>query len=245
MENYPFSLEEKGIYIIEDKIKYDKEEKDYLRQIENIYLFNKAISPYINNILPRIGGSIGKEINSYELQVTFIERYINNLSNNLNEVDYYLIKYANNVLDTAKKALNHIFDNNYKSLIERSMENYEVCLSRVDENNLNIVNGKIFIKNYSYLTYNLKEHDIYSYIKRLKRKKIDKNLDDIIDYYINISSLGRSSREYIRGLVSYPNEQLRTIEKYILKKLDLDMNIDKFIELLEKAKNMDNKEIVI
>lgn len=245
MKNYPFSLEEKGIYIVDDKIKYDREERNYFKQIENIYLFNKAISPYVNNTLPRIGASIGKEINNYELQIVFIERYVKSLElkKDLNLVDYYLIKYAANILELGKKSINHIYNNNYKSLIKRSMESYEVCLSRVDENNLNIVDNKIFIRNYSYLTYNLKEHDIYSYIKRLKRKNIDKSLDEIIKYYIDIAKLNESSREYIRGLASYPNEQLKVIEKYILKKLDLDL--DKIIGLLEKAKNMDSRGIVI
>ena len=245
MKNYPFSLEEKGIYIVDDKIKYDREEKNYFKQIENIYLFNKAISPYINNTLPRIGASIGKEINSYELQIIFIERYVKSLElkKDLSLVDYYLIKYAVGILELGKRSINHIYNNNYKNLIERSMINYEVCLSRVDENNLNVVDNKIFIKNYNYLTYNLKEHDIYSYIKRLKRKKIDKDLEEVIKYYIDISGLNENSKEYIRGLASYPNEQLRVIEKYILKRIDLD--VDKIIELLEKARIMDNRGIVI
>lgn len=245
MKNYPFSLEEKGIYIVDDKIKYDREEKNYFKQIENIYLFNNAISPYINNTLPRIGASIGKEINSYELQIIFIERYVKSLElkKDLSLVDYYLIKYAVDILELGKKSINHIYNNNYKSLIERSMINYEVCLGRVDENNLNVVDNKIFIRNYNYLTYNLKEHDIYSYIKRLKRKKIDKNLEEVIKYYIDISGLNEDSKEYIRGLASYPNEQLRVIEKYILKRIDLD--VDKSIELLEKARIMDSRGIVI
>ena len=245
MKNYPFSLEEKGIYIVDDKIKYDREEKNYFKQIENIYLFNKAISPYINNTLPRIGASIGKEINSYELQIIFIERYVKSLElkKDLSLVDYYLIKYAVGILELGKRSINHIYNNNYKNLIERSMINYEVCLGRVDENNLNVVDNKIFIKNYNYLTYNLKEHDIYSYIKRLKRKKIDKNLEEVIKYYIDISGLNENSKEYIRGLASYPNEQLRVIEKYILKRIDLD--VDKIIELLEKARVMDSRGIVI
>lgn len=245
MKNYPFSLEEKGIYIVDDKIKYDREEKNYFKQIENIYLFNKAISPYINNTLPRIGASIGKEINSYELQIIFIERYVKSLElkKDLSLVDYYLIKYAVGILELGKRSINHIYNNNYKNLIERSMINYEVCLGRVDENNLNVVDNKIFIRNYNYLTYNLKEHDIYSYIKRLKRKKIDKNLEEVIKYYIDISGLNEDSKEYIRGLASYPNEQLRVIEKYILKRIDLD--VDKIIELLEKARVMDSRGIVI
>lgn len=245
MKNYPFSLEEKGIYIVDDKIKYDREEKNYFKQIENIYLFNKAISPYINNTLPRIGAAIGKEINSYELQIIFIERYVKSLElkKDLSLVDYYLIKYAVDILELGKRSINHIYSNNYRGLIERSMINYEVCLGRVDENNLNIVDNKIFIRNYNYLTYNLKEHDIYSYIKKLKRKKLDKNLEEVIKYYIDISSLNEDSKEYIRGLASYPNEQLRVIEKYILKRIDLD--VDKIIELLEKARIMDSRGIVI
>ena len=148
-------LEEKGIYVVNDKIKYDKEEKDTFKQIEKIILFNKAISPYKENVYPRIGASIGKEINNYGMQIFLIERYIKLLEEkkNLNSIDFYLIKRGNYIINMGRKALNHIYINNYENLIKRSMLGYEVCLTRVDEGKLTVDDsGKIIIRNIRYLT---------------------------------------------------------------------------------------------
>ena len=124
------------------------------------------------------------------------------------------------------------------------MDNYEVCLTRVDEGNLKVdEDGSIKIGTIRYMTYNLKEHDIYSYIKKIKRREININMEDIINYYINLTKLGDSSREYLRALVSYPNEEFRIIEKYILGKFQMEEG--ELLKSLNKARTLDSNNIII
>lgn len=241
-------LQDKNIYITNKKIPRDRSEEDnnILRQIDNIVYFHNQIGEYKENLLPRIGGSIGKEINNYNNQIILLDKYLNIIEKKkeLNSVDFYFINRGESLINLGRKALEHIYLNNFKGLIERSMRNYEVCLTRVDEGNLKVeLDGKIVIGTIRYLTYNLKEHDIYSYIKKLKRRGINLEIEQVINYYIELSKLKDDSGEYLKALVSFPNEEFRIIEKYIQGKFSCD---DKeILESLYAARKVDDKGIII
>jgi hypothetical protein len=239
-------LEEKGIFILNGKIEKNQESGSILNQIDNIIFFHNKIGPYKENLFPRIGASIGKEVNSYYSQILLINKYLRKIEekNSLNSIDFYLISRGEALVNSGKKALNHIYANNFRSLIERSMKNYEVCLTRVDEGNLKVEEDKkIIVSTVRYLTYNLKEHDIYSYIKKIKRREIDLSIDEVINYYIKSTELSDDSKEYLRALSSYPNEELKLVERYILGKLKVKE--EEFLEALYKARNIDSKAIII
>lgn len=239
-------LEKKGIFILNGKIEKDQYSRNTLTQIDNIILFHNKIGPYKENLFPRIGASIGKEVSSYYSQILLINKYLRKIEkkDNLNSIDFYLISRGEALVNLGKKALNHIYSNNFRSLIERSMKNYEVCLTRVDEGNLKVEEDeKIIVSTVRYLTYNLKEHDIYSYIKKIKRREIDLSIDEIINYYIKATELSDDSKEYLKALSSYPNEELKLVERYILGKLK--MKDEKILEALYKARNIDSKAIII
>lgn len=241
-------LEEREIYILNEKVSktIDKNWESIFTQIENIVLFQSKVNSYKENLLPRIGGSIGREINNYNSQIILLRRYLKEIENksHLNLIDFYLIKNGEYLLNKGKKALNNLYSSNYRSLIERSMKNYEVCLGRVDENNLIVSrDNKIFIGTIKYLTYNIKEHDIYSYIKKIKRKDTNIDIEEIINFYVTKSNLEEDSKEYLRSLSAYPNEEFKIMERYILGKLNLKE--EEIIESLYKARKMDSRCLLI
>ena len=123
------------------------------------------------------------------------------------------------------------------------MRNYEICLGRVDESNLVLAEDKIIVGTIKYMTYNIKEHDIYSLIKKIKRKSIDIPLREVIDYYIEKEGLSEGSRKYLIGLSTYPNEQLKVIKRYIEGKYDLKE--EDILENIYRAEILDNKYSII
>lgn len=239
-------LEKRGIYVLNEDFIAPKEEENITNQIDNIITFQKCIGKYNENLYPRIGSVIGKEINSFNSQLRLISSYYKKVEKReeLNGIDFYFIRRAEYLIDKGRKALEHLYTCNYKKLIEDSMKNYEVCLSRVDNKNLYVSEeGKIIVKSIRYLSYNLKEHDIYSYIKKLKRRNKDINCDDIINYYVEKLELHKDNKEYLRALSSYPCEEFRILQKYILGKLT--ERDDRIISSLEKARKYDSNGLTM
>ena len=241
-------LETRGIYVLNSKTSKDKNDNDksVYKQIDNIVFFHDKVGQYKENLLPRIGASIGKEVNTYYSQIILVSKYLKEIQSKeeLSSIDFYLINRGETLINLGKKSLNHIHINGYKELINRSMNNYEVCLTRVDEGNLKVEeDGSIKVGTIRYLTYNIKEHDIYSYIKKVKRREGNLDIDNIINYYIDITKLGNYSREYLRALISYPNEEFRIIEKYILGKTQGGEG--ELIRDLNRASCLDSKGIII
>lgn len=241
-------LEDKEIYILNKRIPKDKNdvENNIFKQIDNIVCLHNRIGPYKENLFPRIAGTIGKDINNYYCQTVLIDKYIKTLKykKKLNSIDFYFINRGDFLIKYGRDTLNHIYSNNFRNLIERSMKNYEVCLGRVDESNLKIeLDGKINIGTIKYLSYNLKEHDIYSYIKKIKKRETNLNIDEILDYYIEIAKLKNDSKEYLSALISYPNEEFRILEKYIQGKLNI--NEKEIIDELNIARKIDGNGIII
>lgn len=241
-------LENRGIYVLNNKITKERAEDNssIYKQINNIVLFHNKVGAYKENLFPRIGASIGKEVNNYYSQIILVSKYLRKIENkeNLNSIDFYLINRGEKLIDLGEKSLNNIHKNGFKKLINRSMSNYEVCLSRVDEGNLKVEDdGSIKVGTIRYLTYNIKEHDIYSYIKKIKRREVKLNIDEIINYYIEITKLGSCSLEYLRALSCYPNEEFRIIQKYILGKIQIEE--DELLKNLYMARDIDRNGIII
>lgn len=193
--------------------------------------------------MPRIKSNIFREYEEYKKQIFMLKRYFGILEKNqINKLDKYIINREKELIELSSKAINTIDKSNFKKIILRSMKSYEVCLNRVDENNLFIdQENKILIGNIKYLSYNLKEHDIYSFIKRVKRKNINISVDEIINYYIEKENLDEDSRSYLLGLSIYPHEEMKIIERYLRDKLVL--NDEEAIEALDRARELDRKLI--
>lgn len=246
--NLSYYLNDKGIHVKNKKIYRDKNEDEntIFKQVDNIVCFHNKIGPYKENLFPRIGGTIGKDINNYYTQIILVKKYLKILKEkkNLSTIDFYIINRGEALVKDGERSIEHIYINNFRELIERSMTGYEVCLGRVDESNLSVdKDGEIIIGTTKYLSYNLREHDIYSYIKKIKRREASISIDEVINYYIEAAKLKDSSKEYLRGLASFPNEEFRILEKYIEGKLQDEEGI--ILESLNLARKIDGKRVII
>ncbi|WP_300382570.1 hypothetical protein [Clostridium sp.] len=216
--------------------------EEIFKQIDNIIFFQRSIGKYKVNLFPRIRCTIGKEIDNFYGQALLIKRYLNNIRNkeDLQELDKYILENGTGLIDKVYNAINYIQDNGYKSIIKRSMNNYEVCLGKTDGGNLTVSeDGEIKVTTIKYLNYNLKENDIYLYLKKIKRRQMLRNIEDVIDYYIVKENLTEDSREYLKGMLSIPNEELKFLERAILGKIKISEK--KFSEEINRVIKMDSK----
>ena len=130
------------------------------------------------------------------------------------DFDYFIIEEGNKILARANRTINALDEDMYLKLILRSMNNYEICLGKVDEGNLKKDGMIICIRSTRYISYNMLEHDCYNYIKRLKKKGYSGNVMEIVnDFFTKIRNQEMKVQNYIRVLVNYPIEAIKILSK--------------------------------
>ena len=205
----------KEITIIGQYFNYDKNvnKKEIISQINLIVELHKTLIGYNFNGMSRLKSTIGKEVEEYKVQINKLQRDYDYIVNKYcpNEIDKLILSDGKMMLKQAKEALNHIYGHDYFGVIKRSMNREEICLGKIDRNNLKKNEGKIEIATIKGMTYNLVEEDLYNYIKKLQRKEFDIDEEELIKVFVHGSHLSFNSFDYLRGLCSYPKDFFKTM----------------------------------
>ena len=237
MDIYEY-LSSRNIIVNDEKFKDIAEVKNIYAQIQLIADAHSKLLEGRESIIPRIDSTIGREIENYKVDIKKNKKFINKIENNKNisENEWYLINEGKKIVRKAEETLNLLDLDMYYKIIKRSMKRYEICLGRVDENSLRVdKNEIIYLKTTKYISYNLVESDCYSYIKKLKRRKKECNIDLVIKDFVNKSQLDEDSIRYLKILSIYPNESMKLLDRYRNEKLDIkDENIIKKINYAEE-----------
>ncbi|MCQ2969520.1 MAG: hypothetical protein MJ191_05310 [Clostridium sp.] len=239
MDIYEY-LSSRNIIISNEKFK-DNDEVSISEQIELISDTHNRLLNGREVIIPRIQSVIGREFEGYKVDIKKNKSYISKIENN-KDTSYskdYLIDEGKNIIKRAEKTLNLLDLEIYFSIIKRSMRRYEICLGRVDESNLKRdKNEIIYITSNKYIVYNLLESDCYKYIKKIKRKKRNYDINNIINEFVNKSELYEESIEYLKILSTYPNESMKVLNKYRTGRFDA-INED-IVNKFKNAKECDD-----
>jgi hypothetical protein len=211
-------LNAKGITIIEQYFSYDKNvyKKDIVSQINLIVEVHKTLVGCNFNGTSRIKSTIGKEVEEYKVQIKKLQRHYDYIidKRSANDVEKLILANGKTMLKQAKEALEYIYGHDYFGVIKRSMNREEICIGKVDRNNLRKNEGKIEIGTIKGMTYNLVEEDLYNYIKKLQRKQLDIDEEELIKLFVHGSHLSFNSFDYLRGLCSYPKDFFKIWERY-------------------------------
>lgn len=212
-------LSKKGITIIGQCFHHDKNitHKDIISQINLMVEFHKILVGCRFNGLSGIKSTIGKEIEDYKVQIKKFEIHYDQMINQAcsNDIDRLILANGKTMLKKAKDAVNYIYEHDYFGVIKRSMNREELCLGKVQSNNLRRNEDKIEIGIIKDMTYNLVEEDLYNYIKKLQRAEINIEEDELIKAFIYESHLSFNSFDYLRGICSYPRDFLKAWMKYM------------------------------
>ena len=131
----------------------------------------------------------------------------------------------------------------YKVDIKKNKNYISKITNRVDESNLKRdKNEIIYISSSRYIAYDLLESDCYSYIKKIKRRKRNYNINNIINEFANKSALDDDSVKYLRILSIYPNESMKVLNKCRNGKVDIT-NED-IVNKLKNAKECDDIKLL-
>lgn len=217
---------------------------DIDNQISLIIEVQKIIMGKKMNIIPRVESSIGREIESFIVQTKKIFKMLSLLEekNNKSDFDYFILEEGNKMLKRANKSIHALNEEEYLKIILRSMNNYEICLGRVDEGSLKKEGMTINIRTIRYVSYNMVEHDCYNYIKRLRKKGFKEDISYIIRDFSYKSNLNAESVNYMMVLANYPIEATKTLLKL---KYDRDrFTNDEWIKQIEMAQKIDGVELL-
>ena len=240
-------LNDNGVIVGEKNFPKNNEKKyiwDTDNQISLIIEIQKILKGKKTNIIPRVESSIGKEIESFTVMAkktlkmikSFEEKY------NKNDFDIFIIDEGNKILSRANKSLNALDEDEYLKIIIRSMNNYDICLGRVDEGNLKKEGLIIYIRSTRYISYNMIEHDCYNYIKKLKKRGYEGDIIKLINDFAYKSNLNRDSINYMTVLSNYPLESIKTLLK--LKEERDKFSDEEWIKEIGIAQKIDGIELL-
>ncbi len=236
-------LESKGI-IVEGK--YFSHNKDFSRrsfenQISIMVEVHKLLINCTFNSLNRFGSTIGKQVESFKVQLKRIDRDYRMIfdKNYKNDVEKLFLSESRKMLYQGRQAIDYIYNNGYLDIIKRSMNREEICLGRADSGNLKKENGKFKIGLTKGMSYNLVEEDLYKYMKRIQKKEINIDEEEFIRIFVHQSHLSQSSINYLNGLCMYPRDFFKVWEHYRDNKKS--KSNDEFLELLSNSLKYEDK----
>ena len=211
-------LNSNGIIVGEENFPKENRKNNILdvdNQISLIIEVHKILEGKKNNIIPRIESSIGRDLESFIVQSKRTSKVIKFFEEKTekSDFDFFIIEEGKKILKKANKALSILNEDEYLKIIMRSMNKYEVCLGRVDEGSLKKKGLEINIRTIRYISYNMIEHDCYSYIKRIKKRDFSGNILEVIRDFVYKSNLNKESIDYIRMLANFPIESVKTLLK--------------------------------
>jgi hypothetical protein len=240
-------LETKGIKQIdnfEDETKCENITTSMIK--EQIYIiseFHKNTLGYTGKMNKRLDNNIGKTVEQYKVYVKKLNRDLEKLRQKElnNEFEKALLKKGDLYLIRAKDCIDSIYENNYISLIARSMKKVEMCLGNTYFNNLR-KKETIEVKNVDGCCYNMVEMDLVFLLGKIKRKGISVDFDSLIREFCELETLDSDSISFIRAAISYPYEFVRCCNRY--REKSKDWTEDQYILKLQKAIMLDGESLI-
>lgn len=239
-------FESKGIIVTGNYFSHTKNftRKSCESQISTIVEVHKLLINCNFNNLCRFRSTIGKEIEDYKVQLKKIQRDYKIVfdKNYKNDVEKLFLSEGKRMIIQGVQAVDYICSNGYLDIIKRSMNREEICIGRADEGNLRKIEGKFQIGIIKGMSYNLVEEDLYKYIKRIQKKGIKIDEEDLIRYFVHQSHLSLNSINYLRGLCTYPRDFFKTWERY--KENKKKKTEEEILELLSRSLKYESKSFI-
>lgn len=208
--------------------------------MEAIKEFHDMACGYSESSGPKLKSSAGRLIENYKISLKKVRKQILKLQRqkDLNDFEIYFLKNADVMIKRGEKAVSKADNSRYMSLILRSMKNNEICIGNTGFDNLR-KEDTLKIVSFDSCSYDMVEIDGISFLRKLKKKRIDGDFKKMITDYCDIERLGSESTDFMTAVLSYPYEFMKMSVRCIENKRDLDVPYR--LRKLKKAVKVDEE----
>lgn len=240
-ENLKKYLAQNDIYVMDNNFYFNKDEytlEEIKKHIIIINAIHKILMKFYSYENIGVKSTIGKNIEKLKLDIKRLRRSIINIEIK-NSMDEFIFLNGNSILNQAEDAISRLKKINYIDLIRRAMKKNEICLGKVDETNIRVMD-RIEIGTINEISYNLVEDDICNYIRKLKKSSYEDNFNEVVDWYIKVAKLNNTSKDYINTMLLIPIDSIKVWKKYLKNKKNYESSY-----YLKKISNSYKNEILI
>ena len=188
---------ENNVFIIGEYFKVKKSDSNVLNHIEAIKSIQNILMGYHSVEKNSILSEIGKRVDRIFVMTKKLETLFK-------EKNYY----EKRILEETKKALEELEKINYIDIYKRGMERYEICIDKIDESNLRIIDN-IEIGKIKKFNFNIIEEDFINYLFKLKKRCSKEVIKEYSIEYVSKLKLRKTSLDYINLIINIPQESLK------------------------------------
>ncbi|MDD7792664.1 hypothetical protein [Clostridium sp. 'White wine YQ'] len=206
--------------------------EDVYSQLDIINEIHRILSEYPYDIIPTVPSRIGEDFEEFKVLYRKVSRAA--LKGYYPE---HIKDEVYKILLNAEKAINHIDNSSYLSILRRAMDNGEIILGNCDFRHLKY-NDKIIINSVKGVCYNIIESDYGKFLMKLRKYNVVTSYGDFIDHIVKNEKLQDNSKIFLMGYILYPQESMKLLQKY--KEGKKQWNEETFYYKFMKAYEFDN-----
>ena len=217
-------LNKQGIFVINKKKKVSYSEEDSIRILAEFHKRAKKKRDYMLGL----NSDIGKIREDYKLLLRRTILFRDELN-----ID------CGKFIEMAESSLNKISDDEFISLIRRSVGDSEIIIGRASMNGFAFEEDKVYIKTFTKIRFGMIEDDFIRLMLRLNRKEELINYEKLKNIFLEEEGLGELSSRYIDSIIKYPYNFMKySSDCYIndFKDIDSISNMIKMFEMEYKDK---------
>lgn len=210
-------LSNRGVII--EKLETISDKQLYLDTINSIKALNefhklsKGYKFTLHEVIPSL---LGKRVEACLVDTIKLKRFIYREEKKANstENEKIILKLSKQMISRCEKDISNISRYEYRGLINRSINNMEVCLGNSCDGNIILENNVLHIGSVKQCNYNLIEEDYIKLILCWKKKLEYINLKEIVSYICNLENLDDISYRYIEGYIDFPYNFMKNFNRY-------------------------------
>jgi hypothetical protein len=206
-------------------------------QLKAIGEFHSRILGYKEHMNKRLTNNAGRIVEQYKIYIKWLKRDLEKITktSSSNEFEKIVAEVGRHYLERAEICIKEIYKNNYIDLLKRSSNRFEICLKNVYFNNLR-QEENIKIINLDGCCYNMLEMDAVYFIKKLNKKKLNINTENIAAEFCRVENLDKESLKFILSMVEYPYEFMKCCNRYRedVKEQDKEKHIHEIKKIINK-----------